>query len=372
MVSKALVVGAYQRKCEELASLPGVDLTVLAPESWQEPGGRRIGLERAHERGYRLLSERLAFNGHFHMHYYPRLGGLTAALRPDILHMDEEPYNLATWLALQEARRAGARFLFFTWQNLYRPYPPPWGWLESAVLKGSHWALAGNAEAVDVLRRKGYKGQCALVPQFGVDPAVYRPLEGGQPDGVFTVGYLGRLVEEKGLLVLLRALARLDGEWRLEAAGQGPLAGAMRDLAGLLGISGRVTMLPPVASAEVPALLNRWDCLALPSLTRPNWKEQFGRVLMEAMACQVPVVGSSSGEIPSLVGDAGLIAREGDAAALAECLARLRQDPALRASLGLKGRARVMARYTQRKIAEDTFAVYQAMMGNAGQGEATY
>lgn len=370
MVSKALVVGAYQRKCEELASLPGVDLTVLAPESWQEPGGRRIGLERAYERGYRLLSERLAFNGHFHMHYYPRLAGLASALRPDILHMDEEPYNLATWLALQAARRAGARFLFFTWQNLYRPYPPPWGWLESGVLKGSRWAVAGNAEAVDVLRRKGYRGQIALLPQFGVDPDVYRPLEGGQADGVFTVGYLGRLVEEKGLLVLLRALARLDGTWRFEAAGQGPLAGAMRKLAGELGIADRVTLLPPVPSTDVPTLLNRWDCLALPSLTRSNWKEQFGRVLIEAMACQVAVVGSSSGEIPSLVGDAGLIASEGDATSLADCLARLRADPALRADLGLKGRARVLSRYTQRKIAEDTFAVYKCMMQETGQREA--
>ena len=87
----------------------------------------------------------------------------------------------------------------------------------------------------------------------------------------------------------------------------------------------------------MPAAAERLDCLALPSLTRPNWKEQFGRVLVEAMACQVPVVGSDSGEIPNLVGDAGLIVPEGDAAALAAALRRLRDDAVLRASLGWPG-----------------------------------
>ncbi|MDP3047288.1 MAG: glycosyltransferase, partial [Chloroflexota bacterium] len=107
---------------------------------------------------------------------------------------------------------------------------------------------------------------------------------------------------------------------------------------------------------------NTWDCLVLPSLTRVNWKEQFGRVLVEAMACQVPVVGSDSGEIPNLVGDGGLIVPEGNVGALAGALRRLRDGPVLCASLGMAGRARVLARYTQQKIAEETYEVYQAMM----------
>ena len=59
------------------------------------------------------------------------------------------------------------------------------------------------------------------------------------------------------------------------------------------------------------------DVSVLPSLTRPNWKEQFGRTLAEAMSCETPVIGSDSGEIPHVIGDAGLIFKEGDAQALA-------------------------------------------------------
>ncbi len=367
MISKALVVGAYQKKCEELAKLPGMDLHVVVPPAWQEPGGRRLALERAFTQGYELTVEPIALNSHFHLHFYPKLHTRVLALRPDIVHVDEEPYNLATHQAITLGRSVGAHCLFFTWQNLYRRYPWPWRAVESHVLVRADYALAGNAEAVDVLRRKGYAGPAAVIPQFGVDPSVYRPLEregrdGSIGGGAFTIGYLGRLVEEKGLLVLLHALAEVGGEWRLEVVGGGPLEPRMVAVAHELGIRDRVIFGAGVPSAQVPELLNNWDCLVLPSLTRVNWKEQFGRVLVEAMACQVPVVGSDSGEIPNLVGDAGLIVPEGNVGALAGALRRLRDDPVLCASLGMAGRARVLARFTQQKIAEDTYRVYQEII----------
>ena len=131
MISKALVVGAYQRKCEELARLPGMDLHVVVPAAWQEPGGRRLTLERAYTEGYeparRSPSPSTATST---CTSTPASQRRRSACRPDIVHIDEEPYNLATWQALRLGRSAGARCLFFTWQNLYRRYPPPWSWVE--------------------------------------------------------------------------------------------------------------------------------------------------------------------------------------------------------------------------------------------------
>jgi glycosyltransferase involved in cell wall biosynthesis len=108
----------------------------------------------------------------------------------------------------------------------------------------------------------------------------------------------------------------------------------------------------------MPDRLQQWDVLVLPSLTRSNWKEQFGRILVEAMACQVPVVASNSGEIPNVVGDAGLLVPEGDPGALRDGVAALLDEPARRLALGQAGRARVLARYTHRRIAEQTAQVY--------------
>ena len=88
MVSKALVIGAYQRKLEELARQPGVELTVVVPAYWREER-RLCRLDRAYTAGYELIVAPMAFNGQFHLHFYPTLGRLLRQRRPDVLHMDE-------------------------------------------------------------------------------------------------------------------------------------------------------------------------------------------------------------------------------------------------------------------------------------------
>src|SRR5436305_12207375 len=105
MVSKALVAATYQSKLAELARL-GVELTAVVPPVWIEEGNERH-FEPAPGQGYRILVSPLRFNGRFHLHYYPELPDILRAVRPDILHVDEEPYNLATVLAIAAARRQG-------------------------------------------------------------------------------------------------------------------------------------------------------------------------------------------------------------------------------------------------------------------------
>jgi len=360
-VSKALVVGAYQRKLEELARVPGLQLIAIVPAAWQE-GRTALRLERAHTVGYELIVAPLAFNGQFHLHFYPTLGRLLRQLRPDVLHMDEEPYNLATWHALAAGARAGARNLFFTWQNLSRRYPWPFRHMEQANYRRAAYALAGNQDAVAVLRGKGYTGPVAVIPQFGVDPDLFAP--DPRPDNpAFTIGYAGRFVPEKGVDVLLRACARLTATaWEVRLLGEGPAREELAALAAELGIRERVHFLERLPSTEMVGFYRSLDVLVLPSVSRPNWVEQFGRVLIEAMACGVPVVGSNCGEIPHVIGDAGRVFPEGDAAALASALDALASEPATRAALAAAGRARVLAKYTQAQIVTATARVYAEMV----------
>lgn len=365
MVSKACVIGIYQKKLEELASFPDIDLTVIVPPYWKEKG-RRIHLERAHTAGYQLVVEDLALNGHFHLHFYPRLGPQVRSLQPDILHIDEEPYNLATFHATRLAVRLGAQPLFFTWQNLLRGYPFPFGWMERYNYNHAAHAIAGNREGATVMRAKGYQGPVTVIPQFGVDPEMFRAKaasESGHP-GSFHIGYVGRLVEEKGVDLLLEAASRLDGDWRLSILGDGPFKARLLELSRELSLGERVAFLQPLPSPEMPAYYRQLDVLVLPSRTAQNWKEQFGRVLIEAMASATPVVGSTCGEIPNVIGEAGLLFPENDALSLAGHLTRLMEDRELAASLARRGRERILQHYTQRKIAEDTHEVYLRMMGH--------
>jgi glycosyltransferase involved in cell wall biosynthesis len=361
MISKALVVGIYQRKLEGIARL-GVDLLALVPPSWRDERGE-MPLERAYTEGYRLETLPIHLNGNFHLHFYSGLGAAIRKFQPEIVHIDEEPYNLSAWQALWHARRAGAKSLFFSWQNIRREYPPPFSWGERWMLKHVDYALAGTESAAEVWRAKGYAGRIAVIAQFGVDPDLFQP-SGARVDRPFTIGCVARLVPEKGLIVLLQAAARLGGEWRLRIVGGGPLREHLEALAGELGIGERVSFLNQIPSTEMPGQYREMDALAVPSLTTPTWKEQFGpRATVEAMASGVPVVGSDSGAIPNVIGDAGLVVPEGDVDALAGALYLLSVNPDMREDLGQRGRARVLEHYTQAGIAEATVRVYREMMG---------
>ncbi len=98
-------------------------------------------------------------------------------------------------------------------------------------------------------------------------------------------------------------------------------------------------VLDGLAHDQMAAGYAQLDVLVLPSRTTPTWKEQFGRVIVEALWCGVPVVGSDSGEIPWLIGltGGGLVFPEGDSEALAGRLSELREAPALRERLALAG-----------------------------------
>jgi len=361
MVSKACLVGAYQRKLEEIARFPDVELVVVVPPSWRD-GSRVVRLERAYTAGYKLVVEPIAFNGSFHLHFYPRLGRRLRAFAPDVVHVDEEPYNFATFHALRLAKSAGARALWFTWQNLNRRYPFPFRLIERYNLRHADYAIAGSAGAAAVWREKGYGGPLAVIPQFGVDPDIFIPRSGERdPARGFLIGYVGRLVPEKGVDLLLEAVAGLPGVWRLAVVGAGPERDRLELLARRLELADRVSFEGDIPSLRMPAFYRELDALVVPSRSRPNWVEQFGRVLIEAMACGVPVVGSDCGEIPNVVGDASLIFPEGNTDALRECLVRLMRGADLWADLARRGRERALAHFTQARVAAQTVAVYRTM-----------
>lgn len=360
MISKACVVGIYQRKLEDIARL-GVDLTVVVPPSWRDERGEQP-LERVYTQGYRLVVLPIRLNGNFHLHTYAGLGRLIREVAPEIVHIDEEPYNAAAWQAHFHAQRVRAKTVVFSWQNIFRRYPPPFSWGERWVLAGTSALIAGTQSAAEVWHAKGFRELIDVIPQFGTDPELFQPVP--RPPRPFTVGYFGRLVEEKGVRPLLEAMAALDGEWRLLLLGGGPLRAELEAYAETLGIGTRAAFLDQVPSMQMPSLYHQLDVLALPSLTRPNWKEQFGRVLVEAMCSGVPVVGSDSGAIPAVVGDAGLIVPEGDPAALARAFVRLRDDPEYYARSAAAGRLRAENRFTHRAVAKATVKLYRKLLGS--------
>lgn len=365
MLSKALVAGTSQRKLEELAKCPEVELTLVTPPYWQHDNGTKQVLEKLYTTGYRMIVTPMARNGNYHLHSYPRLGEIMREVQPEIVHIDEEPYNFATFQAMRLARRHKAHALFFTWQNIYRDYPPPFRQMELYNYKHAETALAGNREAAEVLQRKGYRNPIHVIPQFGFDTTIYKrsePRQARRPGDPFTLGFLGRLVENKGLTTTIEALNSLPDFCQAVFVGDGPMKSVLEETADCLGVRERVIIKSGVPTYEAPYILSAFDVHVLPSRTFPNWKEQFGRTLAEAMACETPVIGSDSGEIPYVIGEAGLVFPEGNARELSARVRQLLENPQLYATLATKGRQRVLEHYTQEQIARRTYEVYQQLL----------
>lgn len=368
IISKTFVADTAQRQLEWLARQPEIDLTLITPPEWHNDDGRILPFQPRFTKGYAARTVPVIFNGHYHFYLYRGLSSVVRSLSPDLIHIDEEPYNPAGGQAQRIAERLGAPTVFVAWQNLYHAYPLPFARLEQYNYHRTAHIIAGNAAASEVLRRKGYQGPLSTFSVHGIDPEIYAPQPRARhSDGAFVIGYIGRLVLYKGVGLLIEALDSLPPSVRLKLVGSGPDEEMLRRMAAERGVAARVEFAAAVPTMEVPRVLAGMDAMALPSLTQPGWMEQFGRTLIEAMACGVPVVGSDSGEIPHVVGDAGIIVPEGDVAALAAAFQRLMDDHATRLALAERGRERVLEFFTQEQVARKIAAVYAAALATRSQ-----
>ena len=283
----------------------------------------------------------------------------------DLVHCWEEPYVFAgaqiAWWA-----QAHTPLVYLTYQNIAKRYPPPFGWLETRTLQRAQGLISGGRTVAEVqqVRVATARAHARSTDAFaediitlGVDTAVFTPdaqarrrmrdqLGLVEADGPVVV-YMGRLVEEKGIRVLMSAMtnqARSGRPHQLLILGAGPMESDLRAWAAQH--PHRVRVFTAVPHEDVPDYLRAADVLIAPSQTRPTWREQLGRMLLEGFATGLAVVGSDSGEIPYVIADAGIVVPEADECAWSDAIGELLAQPDRIQSLGRKGRARAEATYS--------------------------
>jgi glycosyltransferase involved in cell wall biosynthesis len=269
----------------------------------------------------------------------------------DVVHCWEEPYTRSA-AQIARAIAPGAAMVVASFQNIDKIYPWPISAYEHRSMRRANgWIAFGETVRHALKGRPDYRDKPVRVIPPGVDLQRFRPdpdaaaairARLGWPADAFVVGYLGRFVEQKGIGLLVQLLADMPPAWRALFVGGGPLEPSLRAFASQH--QGRVHVQTGVTHDEVPAWLNAMSVLCAPSRTTAKWREQFGRMLIEGMACGVAVIASDSGEMPFVVGDAGVIAAEGDAAAWKAALEQVADGPSRRACAA-RGLARAHERY---------------------------
>jgi glycosyltransferase involved in cell wall biosynthesis len=383
VASHTYIVDLNCEKLKTLANLePNLEVTVIVPKRWK-PGGvqnKIIETQARKEGNFRIIPvSNFSQNNQGLLTFGVDLVKLLQQFKPEIIQVEQgaKAFSYAQLITLNNLLKLKAKNIFFTWWNLPYTNKFPINLLEKYNLDRTHGLIAGNQDGAEILKEHGYRGKVKVMPQLGVDEKLFSPRS--QPElrsklrinnNEFVIGFVGRFVEEKGILTLIEAIAGLkELSWKLLLLGRGTLKETILQKAAAAGISDRLILIESVPHDEVPRYINLLNVLVLPSetnykfktLTSVGWKEQFGHVLIEAMVSRVPVIGSNSGEIPYVIGDAGLIFPEGDTLALRQCLQQLITNSELAQNLAEKGFDHAIEKYTNRALAKQQLDFYKEL-----------
>jgi len=384
VISHTYIAPINRKKWEVLGHLYNdVELTVIFPKKW--PG--KLFTHEADDLSSTYTINRCRFIAldtynagnettySYHMH---QLFFTIKSIRPEIIHVEQGDNALSYFQAIMCAKilRLSTKFLFFTWIN-WRPqfslkYRLLWSPITRFNIKNSHGAITGNKHAQALLEEKNIQNKILVLPQLGVDLNLFNNTHDNHTNNSReqkkTILYLGRLVEEKGIFLLLHAFVNLSEKfpnWQLRFIGSGPSEKQLlNDIKKIqkYACKNRITHEKTIAHESIAQVLKESEILVLPSYDTINWREQFGHVLIEAMSCGVAVVGSDAGEIPNVIADAGLIFEQKNKDSLLAQLQALMQDDELRKAYGKKGRERVEKYYSHEAIAAQTYTYWNYIL----------
>lgn len=367
LISAASVVGENRKRLDTLARF--FELTCVTCRTARSIGFDVTLGQEMQPAGYRLIGLDTLGRPETTTRYILRgLGAALAGSSFDAILVESEPWACVRWQAwlYKKLRQPRAIFGEFSWENVERTG------VKGAILSCCYrlacgtddFAIAGNRAAGRIFLRHGLTAaQILVAPQIGVDEVQFSPADAmerragrtreGLDGDAFVIGFCGRLIEEKGVMDLVQAVqtsraAHPARHLQLALLGSGPL---LADLERMAGERPWLRLLAPRPHEEVAGFMRLPDLFVLPSKPSRDagkvWQEQFGHVLIEAMSCGVPCLGSDSGAIPEVIGDDAMIFPAGDAAALATLIGRAVEMPARPEAV----RQRVLDRFTNEAVA---------------------
>lgn len=361
-----------------------------------ETGGIKFPIKKLHstEEYYRFLPS--PFRGLSYGLSLPRgmnekLFGLEKELEDkDIVHTAEThtgySYQAARYKSLKKIKT-----VITVWENIpflsthqFRGF--------DGVSEGLRLALTGNDRIVKYVKDRsdliiavtervkasllieGVPEEKIKVIPVGIDTGRFKPAPPDRPlreslgasaDDLLVL-FTGRLVREKGVYDLLNAALLMSRDpglrhVKIAIAGTGPEKAAMARMIESCGLRERIRLVGKFPYDMVPKLYNAADAFILPSIPTPYWQEQFGMVLVEAMASGLPVISTLSGSIPEVIGDGGILIQPNDPLSIYHEVKHLAMDDQARKKFSNKGRERALEMFDARTVSGRIEAAYREL-----------
>lgn len=376
IVSHTYITPINRKKWQILASLyPDAQLTVVFPTKWPTTLFKHKVekcLEKNPLSNCNFVAIKSYKSGNEILYNYKtnELLQLVKSINPDIIQVEQgdNALSYSQCIILAKILRLKTKFIFFTWVNWTEKkslkYRLLWTWIEKFNLKSSNAAIVGNHDAEVILRKKKFHKKIFVLPQLGVDTNIFKPAKKNNTELKF-IGFVGRLIEEKGIFTLLNAFENLHKkypDWKLVFLGTGQCKDMLKGKIVLKNLVNYVEILDATPHEQVAQFIQKLEIFVLPSFDKENWREQFGHVLIEAMACSIPVIGSDAGEIPNIIANTGIIFKQKDVPSLQNALESLIINEKLRKSLGENGHKSVLIKYSHEAIASKTYSIWNQII----------
>ncbi|MGC8766182.1 MAG: glycosyltransferase [Brevinematia bacterium] len=329
----------YRKLFKEMVQDGNIELTIITSSSWYEAAKYQSFEYIDFDSLYKVYPLKTIFTNHVRAFFYLNLlkiGAIIFKEKFDVIYIKEEPYSTACFSVVLLAKLLSpkSKIVIESDENIFKKHPFPFGLFEWFSLKNSDsLVVVPSVDGKEVYRKKGYNKNIFTTSYF-VDDYIFS-INSQESKSIFLpeaqdfklkIGYVGRIAEEKGIDIILFAMRIMKEKGKEDIALYivGGIDTSSNYYKELMDISERlevkVFFLGSLNLDKIFEFYKAIDVLVLPSRTKSWWKEQFGRVLVESMACGTPCVGSSSGEIPAVIGDSRFIFKEDDPEDLARIL----------------------------------------------------
>lgn len=320
VVSHCSVIAEYQADLKALANM-GHEIVLITPEVYKEGGRPTMASTLSSRITHYKLKTLLGKQGKQHFHLYINALKICRIIKrfgPDVIYLYEEPNSLVTiqFLILKRILNLKAKTIVWTACNTERNYKQMFKffdvrrWLFDFNIKLSSRlsdaAISISDDAAEVLFLKKWEKPIYISPTHFIDQNIFTlPINKTNP--IIKIGIIGRLQYQKGFDLVIDALGGINKAFSLEVYGEGEDGDKLKALTIKNNIAHLCHWHGNISYRDMPGVFKKLDILIVPSREIGHLKEQFGRVVIEAMSSGVNVITSDSGYLPKIAGNLGLV-----------------------------------------------------------------